>query len=385
MTQSIRCTILRGGTSKGVYLLDRDLPADWPAREKVILRMFGSPDKRQIDGLGGADPLTSKVCIIGDPPEDNPRASGAQISYTFGQVEINEPHVDLRSLCGNLSSGVGAFACWEKLVPLEQPVTRVRVYNTNLDRMLYIEVPVRDGRPLEDGDYDIPGVPGTGAKINVDFADTGGSSAGSLLPTGSAIDRIDVPGFGTLEVSLVDIGNAHTFVRAEDIGMTGAETAQEIDDKKELSALLEKIRAYGGVKMGMIDDPSRAATDSPATPFVSVIAPPKDYYDAIGDRTVRGDDCDFLARVMFMQQMHKTYAGTSTVCTGVASRIPGTIVHDACRPETRDGQLVRFGHPAGVIETEAIVETRGNKVVAKRATLGRTARKIMEGQVFVPS
>ncbi len=343
----------RGGTSKGVYLHEADLPLDPQQREQAILKIFGSPDKRQIDGLGGADPLTSKVCIIGKPPLDIARAKNADISYTFGQVEIAEPHVDLRSLCGNLTSGVGAFAVWEGLVEITEPVTTVKIYNTNLDRMLYTEVPVKNGYPIEHGDYVIPGVPGSGAKIQVDFADTAGSSTGALLPTGSTKDQLDVPGVGCLEVSMVDIGNAHTFVHASELGLKGNETAAEIDADVKLSAKLEKIRAYAGVKMGMIDDPERAHLDSPATPFIAIVSEPQAYHDAIGDRTIRAEESDFLARVMFMQQMHKTYAGTSTVCTGIASRIPGTVVHDVCRPETRDNLEVRFGHPAGVIETEA--------------------------------
>lgn len=383
MSEAIRCVILRGGTSKGIYLRDADLPRGPVEREKTILRIFGSPDKRQIDGLGGADPLTSKVCVIGPPPTDNPRAKEADLTYTFGQVEIDHPSVDLRSLCGNLTSGVGAFAVWENMVTITEPVTSVRIYNTNLDRMLITEVPVKDGKPLETGDYHIPGVPGTGAPIQVDFADTAGSSAGHLLPTGNAMERLEVPGVGTLEVSIVDIGNAHVFVRAVDLGMTGTETAAEIDANTELCEKLEKIRAHAGVAMGMIDDPDRAAIDSPATPFVAMIAPPQDYYDEIGERTVKAEESDFLSRLMFMQQMHKTYAGTSTVCTGVASRIPGTIVYEACRPENREKLEVNFGHPAGVIVTEAIVELEGNAYVAKRATLGRTARRIMEGTVFI--
>ena len=174
MSDQIRAVILRGGTSKGIYLHENDLPREATAREKVILKIFGSPDKRQIDGLGGADPLTSKVCIIGAPSTDVPGAVDASIFYTFGQVEIDEPHVDLGSLCGNLTAGVGVFAIWEKLVEIKEPISRVRIYNTNLQRMLYTEVPVKDGRPIEAGNYAIPGVPGTGAKIQVDFPDTAG-------------------------------------------------------------------------------------------------------------------------------------------------------------------------------------------------------------------
>jgi 2-methylaconitate cis-trans-isomerase PrpF len=384
MSTAIRCVIMRGGTSKGVYLREADLPRDRQAREKAILAIFGSPDKRQIDGLGGADPLTSKVCIIGPARTDLPQAAGSHLTYTFGQVEIDAPHVDFHSLCGNLTSGVGAFAIWENMVTPVEPVTEVRIYNTNLDCVLTCEVPVRDGRPLETGDYAIPGVPGTGARIQVDLAATAGSATGALLPTGNPMDRMDVPGVGEIDVSYVDIGNAHVFVRARDLGLTGTETAAEIDANAQLSATLETIRARAGVVMGMYADAAKATAESPATPFVAMIAPPQDYHDAIGGRTVPAAESDFLSRLMFMQQMHKTYAGTSTVCTGVAAKIPGTIVHEAARPETQDRTEVRIGHPAGVIETESIVDLVGNDYKVRRATVGRTARRIMEGTVYVP-
>ena len=383
MLDEIRAVILRGGTSKGIYLHENELPKEEIDREKIILKIFGSPDKRQIDGLGGADPLTSKVCIIGVPPADALGAKNANISYTFGQVEIDEPHVDLCSLCGNLTSGVGLYAIWEKLVEIIEPVTRVRIYNTNLQRMLYAEVPVKDGCPIETGDYMIPGVPGTGAKIQVDFSDTAGASTGALLPTGNSRDQLNVPGIGTLEVSMVDIGNAHVFVRASDLGMKGSETADEIDTNDRLCNALEKIRSHAGVAMGMIDAPTAAHSSSPATPFVAMVSEPQEYKNVIGYCTVKAEESDFLSRLMFMQQMHKTYAGTSTVCTGVASRIPGTIVNEVCRPETIGNLDVRFGHPAGVIQTEASVELQGNEYITTRATLGRTARRIMEGQVYL--
>tara|TARA_B100000989_G_C19498220_1_gene453057 strand:- start:333 stop:1511 length:1179 start_codon:yes stop_codon:yes gene_type:complete len=385
MPDPVRCMILRGGTSKGIYLRESDLPSDPIERDETILKIFGSPDKRQINGLGGADPLTSKVCVIGPPLSDNPRASEAQLAYTFGQVEIDKPEVDYRSLCGNLTSGVGAFAIWDKMVKAVSPVTTLRIYNTNLDRMLYVEVPVENGCPVEIGNFSIPGVPGTGARIQVDFSDTAGASAGALLPTGNSIDVLDVPGVGKIEVSLVDIGNAHVFLRAVDLGLTGTETAAEIDANVELTEKLENIRAYGAAIMGMIKGPEHSREESPATPLIGMIGVAQDYENVIGGVTVMAHECDFVSRLMFMQQMHKTYAGTSTVCTGVASRLPGTIVNEACRPETLDNKTVRIGHPAGVIETETEVEVKGNEYVVKRATLGRTARRIMEGQVYLPS
>jgi methylitaconate Delta-isomerase len=381
MSEPVRCVIMRGGTSKAVFLKESDLPAQDELRKNLILGIFGSPDRRQIDGLGGADPLTSKLAIIG-PPRSDPRAAGTHLTYTFGQVEIDAPEIDFLSLCGNISSAVGAFAVYEGMVAPTAPITTVRAFNTNLNRVLTIEVPVENNRPAERGDFVVPGVPGSGARILVDFADTAGSACGALLPTGNPIDRLEIPDFGAIEASLLDIGNAHVFIRARDVGLTGTETAAEIDAESDLRDLLERIRGVAAHHMKMIKDPSRSRQESPATPILGMISPPADYRNDIGKSTVKAGEVDLVSRLMFMQQMHKTYAGTSTVCTGVASRIPGTVVHEMTRPETLENPVVRIGHPAGVVGTETRVELKGNDYVVRRATLGRTARRIMEGYVY---
>ena len=378
----VRCVVMRGGTSKAVFLKENDLPADEGERKAIILGIFGSPDRRQIDGLGGADPLTSKLAIIGPPRRNDPRAAGTHLTYTFGQVEIDEPDIDFLSLCGNISSAVGAFAVYEGLLEATAPVTTVRAFNTNLNRVLTIEVPVENRRPLERGDYTVPGVPGTGARILVDFADTAGAACGSLLPSGNAVDRLDIEGFGTIDASLLDIGNAHVFIRARDVGLRGTETAAEIDAMADLRDLLERIRGAAAFRMGMIDDPALSRRRSPATPILGMISEAADYRNDTARTTVTAGEVDLVSRLMFMQQMHKTYAGTSTVCTGVASRVPGTIVNEMTRPETLDNDAVRIGHPAGVITTETRVALEGNDLVVRRATLGRTARRIMEGVVY---
>jgi len=380
MDESIRCQIIRGGTSKGVYLKEADLPHDREARDAVILKIFGSPDKRQIDGLGGADPLTSKVCIVGPPPADRP---DCHLSYTFGQVEIDEPHVDYHSLCGNLSAGVAAFAIWENMVRPAEPETEVRIWNTNLESLLIAEVPTRDGRPLEAGDYAMPGVPGTGARIQLNLAGTSGGSTGGLLPTGNARDRLTVPGFGEIEATLIDVGNAHVFIRAADVGATGRETAAEIDGNAELRGLLERIRSEAAFAMGMVDAPENATAKTPATPILGMVAPPADYESVLDGRTVKAAEIDLLSRLMFMQQTHKTYASTSTAATGVAAKVPGSIVQEAGRDGIEDRLETRIGHPAGVIVTESRIAPDGNGYSVERATLGRTARRIMEGRVFV--
>lgn len=379
---TIRCVIMRGGTSRAVFIREDDLPVDEHERERAILAIFGSPDRRQIDGVGGADPLTSKLAIIGPPRPDDPRAAGTDLTYTFGQVEIDRPEIDWHSLCGNISSAVGVYAMQEGMVEATDPVTPLRVFNTNLGRPLTIETPTRDGHPVERGDYVVPGVPGTGARILVDFAETGGGATGRLLPTGNATDILDVPGVGAIEVSLVDIGNAHVFIRAADVGLTGTETAAEIDANRELREKLEAIRGAGAHRMGMIAAPERSRLDSPATPLLGMIGPPQAYSDPQLGLTVAAEEVDLVSRLMFMQQTHKTYAGTGTVCTGVAAKIPGTIVNQLARKSNR--LEVRIGHPAGVIETETVVVEEGGQFVAKRATLGRTARRIMEGRAYLP-
>ena len=232
---------------------------------------------------------------------------------------------------------------------------------------------------MERGDYVVPGVPGSGARILIDFADTAGGATGRLLPTGRPVDRLDVPGFGPLDVSLVDIGNAHVFLRARDVGLTGTETAAEIDAKPHLHALLETIRGMAAERMGMIPDAARSREATPATPLLGMVGPPAAYRNVLAGGMVEADEVDLVSRLMFMQQMHKTYAGTSTVCTGVAARLAGTLVHEVTRPHNRAS--IRIGHPAGVIETESEIATDGT---VTRATLGRTAHRILEGTVFVP-
>lgn len=385
MVRQIRCVLMRGGTSKAVFLKESDLPVDETERTQTILSIFGSPDRRQIDGLGGADPLTSKLAIIGPVRTEEPRAAGTHLTYTFGQVEIAHPEIDWLSLCGNISSAVGAFAVYEGYVAPHEPMTQVRVFNTNLSRVLTIEVPVQGGRPLEQGYYSVPGVPGTGAKILIDFSDTAGAATGALLPTGRPVDRLTIPDVGDIDVSLVDIGNAHVFVRAGDLGLRGTESAAQLDADHQLRARLERIRGAAAERMGMIADAARSREESPATPILGIVSPPASYHDENAGTTVNESEVDLVSRLMFMQQTHKTYAGTSTVCTGVASRLAGTLVHEVTRLQMRQADTVRIGHPAGVIETETRVENNAaGEYVVRRATLGRTARRIMEGYVFVP-
>lgn len=370
----IHCVIQRAGTSKGIFLKINDLPSDPDLRDKTILSIFGSPDVRQIDGLGGADPLTSKVAIIG--PSTRP---DADIDYTFGQVSMTDSLVDYSGNCGNISAGVGPFAIDEGLVRVIEPVTTVRIHNTNTNKILVAEVEVVNGKAKVTGDYQIAGVPGTGSKISLDFAGTAGAATGKILPTGNTIDTVEIDG-KKLEISIVDAGNPVVFVRAKDLGLSGIETPAEVDSNKELCDLLEKIRGTASVMIGMAKDIKSALAGSPAFPMIAFVSPSIDYVDFTKGKEIKASDVDLVSRLMFMQVMHKTYAGTGTTCTGAAAKIEGTIVHEVC--SSKD-QVVRIGHPAGVIDIEAVAENKDGSVELLRAAFGRTSRRIMEGYAYI--
>lgn len=378
-TEKYRTVIMRGGTSKGIFLLENDLPPDTAARDKVILAIFGSPDKRQIDGLGGADTLTSKLAVIGPSPRED-----ADINYTFGQVDIHSSFIDYGSNCGNISSAVGPYAIQQGLVKAVEPITKVRIYNTNTDKIFVSEVPVENGRPKEIGDFQLAGVPRPGARINLDFAGTAGANTGKLLPTGNVQDILDVEGVGRFTVSLVDAASATVFIKAADVGLTGGETPQEIDSAPGLLEKLEKIRAKGAEKMGMVKKWQDAVTGMRAVPLIAMVAPPLDYVDFITGKIIKAETMDFASRCIFMQITHKTYSATCTVCTGAASLIPGTVVNEVMRKDRDSQEPVRFGHPGGIIDIDARVEKEGGRYVLKRAAVGRTSRRIMEGYVYVP-
>lgn len=369
----IPLVIMRGGTSKGIYIKENDLPTDPKERDELILRLFGSPDVRQIDGLAGADPLTSKLAIIGPPSRPD-----ADVDYTFAQVSITDRVVDYKGNCGNISSGVGPFAIDESLVKAVEPVTRVRIHNTNTGKMLYAEVQVKDGKARVKGDCAIAGVPGASAPILLDFASTAGAATGNVLPTGNPVDTLETSR-GPIEVSIVDVANPCVFVRAKDVGMKGTETPDVIDGDKELLAYLEEIRSKCCARIGMAKDPADATKHSPAFPMVAFVTEAADYVDFTSGKTIHKEDVDFVSRLMFMQVLHKTYAGTATACTGAAAKIKGTIVNQVI-PHIEKIDTIRIGHPAGIIPVVAAVE--GNEV--KKSALVRTARRLMEGYALVP-
>ena len=376
--QKIPCVIQRGGTSKGVYFHEKDLPESPRLREKVILSVFGSPDIRQIDGLGGADPLTSKVAIVGPSERDD-----ADVNYTMGQVSIEESFVDFTGNCGNISSGVGPFALDEGLVTVKEPQTIVRIYNTNTRKILKAYVPTCEGKTKYTGDYAIDGVPGTGSKILLDYSETSGTLGGRVLPTGNPVDVISFPGIGEAEVSIVDVGNPVCFFKAKSLGFSGTEGPT---DPKEIESLenIELIRGTVSKLLGLATDAAKARTESPTLPLIIYVNEPKDYTSYTDGTLIKSTDIDLVSRSFFMQTMHKTYPGTGAVCTAAAAMIEGTIVNRVCSERARGAKMVCIGHPSGTMPVEVDVENTSQGPKVKLVAFGRTSRRIMEGFVYVP-
>ena len=374
--ERVRATIIRGGTSKGVYLLANELPKDPAVRDQVILSIFGSPDPRQVNGLGGADPLTSKVAIIAPS-----RRPDADVDYTFGYVGIEKAVVDYDGNCGNISQGVGPFAVDEGLVPVGEPVTTVRIFNTNTKKIIEAAVPVRDGKALTEGDFVVNGVPGTGAKILLNFVNSGGSKTGKLLPTGNVVDKLEMADGRSVRVSFVDAANPAVFVQAADIGFTGKELPKDTIANPHILAVMEELRVKAAIVMKLATSPDKV---SPAVPKVAFVAPPLEY-ETITGRRVASTECDLLARTKALAVMHKAYAVTGGICVGAAALIDGTVVNEIVGPRAKESGIVRVGHPSGVSDFVITVSRKpSGEFELTQSGVAGTSRRIMDGYVYVP-
>ncbi len=365
------CVYMRGGTSKAVIFHEKDLPEDPSTWDDLFLKVMGTPDIKQIDGMGGTVSSTSKIAIIAPS-----KHSEADIDYTFRQVDIVIPKVDHKANCGNISSAVGPFAIDEGLVPAVEPITIVRVLNTNTNKIIEEHVRVKDGRAMVHGDESIRGVPGTGSRIDLYFMDPAGAATGKLLPTGSAKELFDVPDYGPIEVSVVDCSNTIVFIRAKDLGIKGSELT-ELNANKDVMEHIERIRCIAAQKCGFVENWEDARTKSTSLPKVSLISTPQDYTDIDGNLTA-ADTMDICVRAISVGALHKAYPITVTIGTGSAARIEGTIVNEMVKPAANQSTF-RLGHASGVTNVDIV--TDGDKIVKGGVT--RTARRIMDGYIYI--
>ena len=383
----IPATYMRGGTSKGVFFRLDDLPeaarVPGKARDALLLRVIGSPDPygKHTDGMGGATSSTSKVVIISKssiPDHD--------VDYLYGQVPIEGDFIDWSGNCGNLSSAVGPFAIANGLldsarVPRDGQCT-VRIWQANIGKTIVAHVPMTAGEVQETGDFELDGVTFPAAEIALEFLDPAdeGEDGGAMFPTGNLVDELEVPGFGTFKATLINAGVPTIFVEAAALGYDGTELQPAINDDKAALAKLEAIRAFGAVRMGLVDDVSKAAA-RPLTPKIAFIAPPRDYVSSSG-KPVRAADIDLLARAVSMGKLHHAMMGTASVAIATAAAVPGTVVHAAAGGRAREG--VRFGHPSGTLRVGADVQQADGQWIATKAVMSRSARVLMEGRVRVP-
>ncbi len=376
----VRCAIYRGGTSRGVFFRENDLPPDREARARILLAAFGSPDGRQIDGLGGATSQTSKAMLVGPS-----RRPGADIESTFGQVDIAHPLVDWGGNCGNMTAAVGPFAIDEGLVCAVEPATTVRIYNTNTQKTIVATVPTSEGRALAEGDYVIPGVPFPGARVDLEFMDPGGSLTGRLLPTGHPTDVLTLADGRRLTVSLVDAANPVVFTDAAELGLTGTELPAELEAHQEAMATLEELRAIAAEMLGLVKDRRQAKAASPGLPKVGYVTPPRAFQSTPG-ATIPAEAMDIQGRLLSMGTAHRSYPVTGAICTAAAAVVKGTLVHAASRATVQEGEptVIRIAHPYGVMDVRVRWEIQGGESRIQGATVGRTARRIMEGYVYVP-
>lgn len=371
----VPCMIMRGGTSKGLFILEKDLPLDQAERDEVLLKLMGSPDMKQINGLGGATSVTSKVAIIGISQRED-----ADVDYTFAQVSVDKPIVSYKGNCGNISSGVGPFAIEKGLVKVEEGMTTVRIHNTNTGKIINADVEVEHGAVKYDGDFKIAGVKGTAAPIKLKFVDPAGTISDKLLPTGHAVDVLEIPEFGSVEVSIVDAANPLVFVKAKDLGLEGTELPQELDNIPEKLDLLEKVRGMAAVKLGLIKDYTTSAWETPGIPKMTFVAPAQKY-QTTGEERIEKQQVDLLSRMMSMQKSHPTYAMTGAMCTAAAAIVPGSVVAQVLNKNV-DTQFIRIGHPGGILEAGVDYEICEEEIKIEDTFGFRTANLLLEGTAY---
>lgn len=381
--QKIKATYMRGGTSKGVFFNVQDLPQAaqqaGSARDALLLRVIGSPDPygKQTDGMGGATSSTSKAVLVCKSTQ-----ADHDVDYLFGQVSIDKPFVDWSGNCGNLSSAVGPFAIANGLVDAdrvpENGVAEIRIWQANIKKTIIAKVPITNGEVQETGDFELDGVTFPAAEVQVAFLDPAGE--GSLFPTGNAVDQLEVPGVGTFEATMITAGIPTVFVMASSLGFDGTELQADINSDEVMLEKLETIRAYGALKMGLIENIEQAQTRQ-HTPKIAWVAEPKSYTASSGKKVDQAD-IDLLVRAMSMGQLHHAMMGTAAVAISIASAIPGTLVNTAAGGGERDS--VRFGHPSGTLKVGGQASNNGGDWQAQKAVMSRSARILMQGTVHVP-
>lgn len=384
----IPATYMRGGTSKGVFFKLDDLPEAAQVagvmRDQILLKVIGSPDPyaKQTDGMGGATSSTSKTVILAKSQQPD-----HDVDYLFGQVAIDRAFIDWSGNCGNLTAAVGAFAISQGLVDAsripENGLCTVRIWQKNIGKTIIAHVPITQGAVQETGDFELDGVTFPAAEIELEFLDPAddGEEGGAMFPTGNVVDEFNVPDIGTFQATFINAGIPTIFLNAADLGYDGTELQEQINSDANALKKFETIRAYGALKMGLIQHIDEAVSRQ-HTPKIAFVASPKSYVTSSG-KQVKDTDIDVLVRALSMGKLHHAMMGTAAVAIGTAAAISGTLVNLAAGGGAREA--VRFGHPSGTLRVGAkAAQDENGQWQVQKAIMSRSARVLMEGWVRIP-
>ena len=381
----VPATYMRGGTSKGVFFKVEDLPEKAKVagqfRDQLLLRVIGSPDPyaKHTDGMGGATSSTSKTVLLSksDKPDHD-------VNYLFGQVAIDKPFVDWSGNCGNLTAAVGSFAISNGLVDSsripQNGIAVVRIWQANISKTIIANVPITNGEVQETGDFELDGVTFPAAEVKIEFVDPA-DGEGDIFPSGNVVDQLEVPGIGSFKVTMINAGIPTLFLNADELGYKGTELQDAINNDDTALAKFETIRAYGAVKMGLIEHIDEAIARQ-HTPKIAFVSKPQNYISSSGKK-ITSADIDLNVRALSMGKLHHAMMGTAAVAIGTAAAIPGTLVNLAAGGGQREA--VVFGHPSGTLKVGAKAENNHGQWMVDRVSMSRSARVLMEGNVRIPS
>lgn len=375
--QRIRAAFIRGGTSKAIVFRREDLPAAQSEWDPIFLSLMGSPDPngRQLDGMGGGLSSLSKVCVVGPPSR-----ADADVDYTFAQIGVKDAGVDYSANCGNMSSAIGPFAVDDGLVEAPRDGEAVvRIHNTNTKKIIVARFPMQDGAPAVTGEMALDGVAGTAAPVRLEFTDPGGARTGRLLPTGRVCDVLEVPGFESVEASLIDAANPCVFVDAASVGKSGTELPDALDGDADFLARMEAIRCAASVAMGLAPDVQRAGAIG-SVPKVAMVTSPCEVPTLSGG-TLAAGDMDIVIRMISVGQPHRAVPITGAACLAIETRLRGSIPQRLARAGTGP---IRIAHPSGLIVVDAEVEHADDPARARaiHGAVYRTTRRLFEGHVL---
>jgi len=375
---AVHCAIMRGGTSKAIVFAAADLPGDPRARDQLILAAFGSPDPRQIDGLGGADPLTSKVAIVGRSTR-----SDIDVDYCFGQVGIASATVNYAVSCGNTAAAVALYAIHERLVRIAEGPARVRIHCVNNGKQIVATVSTTPGLLSANGDVRQPVVPSPDAQVNLEFIDPAGGDTGHLLPSGTPQNEMQTTRGTRVRFSLVDCGNLYAIIPAHTWALSGSEGSCELELVPGLRREIEEIRESIAETYLQSEGHASANTQRAARLKIAIVGSPQQDL-SLTDATGKHRAIDLVARIINPERVHKAFAVTGAMCLTAAASIPGSVVADlVSRPLTGGRSVFRIGHPSGVIASEIVHGFDSGRPTIHSIRLDRTARRIMDGNVFV--